>query len=139
MVDPTLLRPGRASGFCYFNAPVLAICELLDAGVERVYYVDLDAHHGDGVEEAFADDDRVATLSVHEDGRCWVGVWAMLNGIDPAVQPTPEAEAVLRDLTWNRGAGRNPPEHWFTTLADSPRPGPVREPVRRVANLARHP
>ncbi|HYG91564.1 MAG TPA: acetoin utilization protein AcuC [Azospirillum sp.] len=234
-------RPGRASGFCYFNAPVLAICELLDAGVERIYYVDLDAHHGDGVEEAFADDDRVLTLSVHEQGRwpftgsadaragrmvrnlpvpqgfndseldhlvetailplgewfrpdvvvvqtgadalaedplsrlelsngalwravgaliglaprllvvggggynpwsvgrCWAGVWATLNGIDPAARPTPEAEAVLRDLTWHRGAGRNPPEHWFTTLADSPRPGPVREPVRQVAELARHP
>ena len=36
-------RPGRASGFCYFNAPVLGILELLDGGIERVYYVDLDA------------------------------------------------------------------------------------------------
>ena len=231
-------RPGRASGFCYLNAPVLAILELLDAGVERVYYVDLDAHHGDGVEEAFADDDRVLTLSVHEDGRwpftgkaeeragrlvrnlpvppgfndsemdhlaeaailplgrwfapevvvvqtgadalaedplsrlelsngalwravaalvdlaprtlvvggggynpwsvgrCWAGIWATLNGLDPARGPTHAAEAVLRALTWNRSAGRNPPEHWFTTLADPPRPGPVREAVRRVAALA---
>ena len=231
-------RPGRASGFCYFNAPVLGILALLDEGIERVCYVDLDAHHGDGVEEAFAHDDRVLTISVHEDGRwpftgkaedraggmarnlpvppgfndtemayllenailplgrafrpqvvviqtgsdalaedplsrlelsngalwdavralmglaprllvvggggynpwsvgrCWAGVWATLNGIDPAVLPTPEAERVLRALTWSRAAGRNPPEHWFTTLADVPRPGPVRDAVRRVVAVA---
>ncbi|MBP2314545.1 acetoin utilization protein AcuC [Azospirillum soli] len=231
-------RPGRASGFCYFNAPVLGILALLDEGIERVCYVDLDAHHGDGVEEAFAHDDRVLTISVHEEGRwpftgkaedraggvarnlpvppgfndtemayllenailplgrafrpqvvviqtgsdalaedplsrlelsngalwdavralmglaprllvvggggynpwsvgrCWAGVWATLNGIDPAVPPTLEAERVLRALTWSRAAGRNPPEHWFTTLADAPRPGPVRDAVRRVVALA---
>ncbi|WP_448187647.1 acetoin utilization protein AcuC [Azospirillum sp. sgz301742] len=234
-------RPGRASGFCYLNAPVLAILELLDAGVERVYYVDLDAHHGDGVEEAFAGDDRVLTLSVHERGRwpftgsaeeraganvrnlpvpkgfndseldhlvetailplghrfrpevvvvqsgadaladdplsklelsngalwravgalvglaprvlvvggggynpwsvgrCWAGIWAVLNGFDPMAPPTHAAESVLRALTWHRGAGRNPPEHWFTTLVDVPRPGPVREEVRRVASLTLEP
>ncbi|MEK9722933.1 MAG: acetoin utilization protein AcuC [Rhodospirillaceae bacterium] len=65
-------RPDRASGFCYFNDPVLAILRLLDAGLDRVFYLDLDAHHGDGVEAAFADDARVATLSIHEQGR-WPG------------------------------------------------------------------
>lgn len=231
-------RPGRASGFCYLNAPVLAILELLDAGVERVYYVDLDAHHGDGVEEAFAADDRVLTLSVHEEGRwpftgtaetrsgrmvrnlpvppgfndsemdhlveaailplghwfrpeavvvqtgadalaedplsrlelsngalwravaaliglaprllvvggggynpwsvgrCWAGIWATLNGVSPSAEPTAAAEAVLRALTWTRSAGRNPPEHWFTTLADGPRAGLVRTAVQRVAAMA---
>jgi len=234
-------RPARASGFCYFNAPVLAILELLDAGFGRVCYIDLDAHHGDGVEEAFADDDRVLTISVHEDGRwpftgkaeeragrmvrnlpvppgfndselayvvehalvpltrdfapevlvlqtgadalaedplsrlelsnralwdavaalaplapqtmvvggggynpwsvgrAWAGIWAVLNGIDPAAPPTPQAEAVLRALTWNRAAGRNPPRHWFTTLADVPREGPVRDGVCRVVELALDP
>lgn len=231
-------RPGRASGFCYTNAPVLAILALLDGGVGRVLYVDVDAHHGDGVQDAFADDDRVFTISVHEDGRwpftgpvedraggmarnlpvppgfndsemdylldrvilplgeafrpdavviqsgadailedplsrlelsnralwravgavarlaprvlvvggggynpwsvgrAWAGVWATLNGIDPDVPPTREAEAVLRALTWSRAAGRNPPEHWFTTIPDAPRPGEVRDAVRRVAALA---
>jgi acetoin utilization protein AcuC len=230
--------PARASGFCYTNGPVLGILALLDAGVERVYYVDLDAHHGDGVEAAFAEDDRVLTLSVHEDGRwpftgkakdraggmarnlpvpqgfndtemaflveeailplgrafapqalvlqtgadaladdplsrlelsnhalwdavrrliglaprvmvvggggynpwsvgrCWAGIWAVLNGIDPAVPAAPAAERVLRSLTWSRAAGRNPPEHWFTMFPDTPRPGPVRDPVRRVVELA---
>ena len=62
-------RRDRASGFCYFNDPVFAILTLLDAGVERVLYVDLDAHHGDGVEDAFAADERVHTVSIHEAGR----------------------------------------------------------------------
>jgi acetoin utilization protein AcuC len=57
------------SGFCYFNDPVFAIKTFLDAGLEQVYYVDLDAHHGDGVEIAFFDEERVTTLSVHEDYR----------------------------------------------------------------------
>jgi acetoin utilization protein AcuC len=39
---------------------------------------------------------------------------------------------VLRALTWNRSQGRNPPGHWFTTIADSPRPGPVRDEIRQV-------
>ena len=62
-------RPDRASGFCYFNDPVFAILTLLDAGVGRLLYVDLDAHHGDGVQDAFADDPRVHTVSIHEQGR----------------------------------------------------------------------
>jgi acetoin utilization protein AcuC len=227
-------RRDRASGFCYFNDPVLAILTMLDHGMGRVYYADLDAHHGDGVQDAFAEDDRVLTVSVHEGarwpftgpaddraggmarnlpvpaglndsemdwiveralmplgrafapdvvviqcgadaladdplsrlelsnralwaavgrlatlasrvlvlggggynpwsvGRCWAGVWAVLNGIDPDVPPTEAAETVLRALTWNRSQGRNPPEHWFTTIADSPRPGPVRDEIRQV-------
>ncbi|MGQ9371745.1 acetoin utilization protein AcuC [Azospirillum sp. A39] len=231
-------RPDRASGFCFLNDPVLGILALLDGGVGRVLYVDLDAHHGDGVEAAFAGDPRVLTVSVHEEGRwpftgrvgdraggsarnlpvpagfndrelahlvdaallplgrafapevlvlqcgadaladdplsrlelsngalwaavaalsglaprrlvlggggynpwsvarCWAGVWATLDGRDPAVPPTPAAEALLRSLTWTRAAGRNPPERWFTTLADPPRDGPLRDAVRQVAAAA---
>ncbi|MEK9661833.1 MAG: acetoin utilization protein AcuC [Alphaproteobacteria bacterium] len=224
-------RPDRASGFCYFNDVVLGILRLLDCGITRVFYADFDAHHGDGVQDAFADDDRVFTVSVHEAGRwprsgpvddraggaarnlpvppgfndseldllveaavlplgrvfapeivviqcgadalaedplsrldlsngalwravahtaaladrvlvlggggynpwsvarCWAGVWATVNGYAvPARLPAP-AEAVLRALTWHRQAGRNPPGHWFTTLADPPRPGAVRNEV----------
>ena len=62
-------RPNRASGFCYFNEPVLAIRSMLRRGVQRVFYIDLDAHQGDGVQDAFADEPRVFTLSVHEAGR----------------------------------------------------------------------
>jgi acetoin utilization protein AcuC len=62
-------RRDRAAGFCYFNDPVLGILRLLDRGVARVLYVDLDAHHGDGVEDAFMDEPRVLTLSIHERDR----------------------------------------------------------------------
>ena len=58
----------RAAGFCYVNDPVLAIQEIVAAG-RRVLYVDVDAHHGDGVQEAFYDSAEVMTVSVHQDGR----------------------------------------------------------------------
>jgi acetoin utilization protein AcuC len=230
-------RPARASGFCYFNDPALGILAALDAGLGRIVYVDIDAHHGDGVEDAFADEPRVTTISVHEAGRwphtglisdpargiynypvppdfndsefavileegilptvaaaapdlivlqggadalaedplsrlalsnlchrrtvaalrglaprllvlggggynpwavarCWAGVWAALNEIAvPDRLPSP-AEAVLRGLSWSRSAGRNPPDHWFTTLLDAPRPGPIRDAVRDLVRAA---
>jgi len=62
-------RPDRASGFCYFNDPVFSIMTLLDAGLDRVLYVDLDAHHGDGVQDTYARDPRVFTISIHEEKR----------------------------------------------------------------------
>lgn len=62
-------RRDRASGFCYFNDPVFAILVLLQGGAGRVLYVDFDAHHGDGVQDAFEHDARVHTISLHEHGR----------------------------------------------------------------------
>lgn len=62
-------KPDRASGFCYFNDPVFSIMRLLRGGLDKVLYVDLDAHHGDGVQDAFAADPRVFTVSIHEQGR----------------------------------------------------------------------
>jgi acetoin utilization protein AcuC len=61
--------PDRAHGFCYFNDPVFAVLELERCGFGPVLYVDLDAHHGDGVQLAFAADREVMTISVHEQGR----------------------------------------------------------------------
>ncbi len=58
---------GRASGFCYVNDIVLGILLLLRR-YRRVMYVDIDAHHGDGVQEAFYESDRVLTFSLHESG-----------------------------------------------------------------------
>ena len=55
-----------ASGFCVYNDPAIAIAWLLAAGASRVAYVDLDVHHGDGVQAAFYDDPRVLTISLHE-------------------------------------------------------------------------
>ena len=231
-------RPDRASGFCYFNDPVLGILAMLDQGLSRIFYVDVDAHHGDGVEDAFVGDGRVFTLSIHESGRwpysgkiedraggsarnlpvpagfndsemrflfdevvlplavrfapeaivlqcgadgladdpmsglslsnralwscvrglmgraprflvlggggynpwavarCWAGVWATLNGIEPSVSPTPSALEVLRGLSWNRSQGRDPPDHWFDSIADPAREGPVREQVRALVKAA---
>jgi acetoin utilization protein AcuC len=60
--------PDRASGFCIYNDPAVAIAWLLDQGVERIAYVDVDVHHGDGVERIFADEPRVLTISLHESG-----------------------------------------------------------------------
>ena len=59
--------PERASGFCYVNDAVLAIMRLRARGF-RVAYVDIDAHHGDGVQFAFYDDPTVLTVSTHERG-----------------------------------------------------------------------
>jgi len=59
-------RPGRAQGFCYFNDPVLGVMRLRRAGW-RVLYVDIDAHHCDGVEAAFRNDGETLTLSFHMD------------------------------------------------------------------------
>ncbi len=61
-------KPGAASGFCIYNDSAVAIKRLLAEGAERVAYVDLDAHHGDGVEAVFWDDPRVLTVSVHQNG-----------------------------------------------------------------------
>lgn len=58
----------RASGFCYVNDVVLACMRLAAAG-KRVAYLDIDAHHGDGVQEAFYHRDDVLTISLHEDGQ----------------------------------------------------------------------
>jgi acetoin utilization protein AcuC len=240
-------RRDRASGFCYLNDPVLAIFVLLDAGLERVFYLDVDAHHGDGVQAAFAEEPRVLTVSVHEAGRwpmsalaqrdsaavpgslsdraggmarnlpvpagfndsemsflleaailplaetfgpqavvlqcgadaleedplsklslsnlalwhvvaavkdlaprllvlggggynpwsvarCWAGVWATLIGVDLPDRLPKAAEAVLRGLPWRHSRGRNPPDHWFTRLADLPRQGPIRAEMRALAD-----
>lgn len=236
--------PDRAGGFCYLNDPVLAMLALRRAGARRIAYVDIDAHHCDGVEAGFAGDPETLLISVHEDrrwpftgkleedgggnclnmpvprgfndsemaeirdrlimpalegfapdaivlqcgadavtedplsrlelsnnahwavlralmalnaprllvlggggynpwsvGRLWTGIWATLNGHDIPDRVTPEAEAVLRALEWKKArAGRNPPTHWFTTLRDRPRPGPVRPEIsERLARLAARP
>ncbi len=235
--------PDRANGFCYLNDPVLAMLSLRHHGVRRIAYVDIDAHHPDGVEVGFAGDPECLMISVHEDrlwprtgsiendaggngfnlpvprgfndsemafvrnalilpkiadfnpdaivllcgadgveedplahlnlsnnahwdvlrglmvmaprllvlggggynpwsvGRMWTGVWGILNGYDiPEVLPE-RAEQVLRGLRWDRNRrGRNPPEHWFTTLRDQPRPGEVRQEVLdAVAHLSQRP
>jgi acetoin utilization protein AcuC len=228
-------RRDRASGFCYFNDPVFAIRRLLDGGVARVLYADLDAHHGDGVQDAFLDDPRVRLVSIHEDGRwphsgaasdrgrgqatnlpvpegcndsefaclidevvlplaarfapgavvitcgtdalagdplsrmalsngalwnaverliefsgpavvlggggynpwtlarCWTGLWARLSGREiPVVLPA-DAQLILRSLACDLIDDEDVEPTWLETLADAPRPGPVRSAVRALA------
>ena len=228
-------KADRASGFCFLNDAVLGLYAWLDQGLENLLYIDIDAHHGDGVQEAFAEDPRVFTLSIHEAGRwpftgalddraggharnipvpaglndvefsylwqqavlplvrhlrpqaimlqcgadaleedplarlslsnnahagavatlrdqaprlillggggynpwtvarCWAGAWGALNGFSPPARLPDSAEKILRGLTFHRAAGRNPPETWFTTLRDAPRPGPLRTEIRHLA------
>lgn len=61
--------PDRANGFCYLNDPVLAMLALRRAGLHRIAYVDIDAHHCDGVQHGFAGDPEALLISTHEEGR----------------------------------------------------------------------
>ena len=58
--------PDAASGFCIYNDIGIAISWLLEQGVDRIAYIDVDVHHGDGVQAMFYDDPRVLTISIHE-------------------------------------------------------------------------
>ncbi|MHA6323868.1 acetoin utilization protein AcuC [Roseivivax sp. CAU 1753] len=62
-------HPDRAHGFCYINEPVLTIQRLLAQGLGRIVYIDIDAHHSDGVEPAFAGSTKVRMISCHEENR----------------------------------------------------------------------
>ncbi len=228
-------QPARARGSCYFNDPVLGILSMLDEGLTRICYIDIDAHHGDGVEAAFYFNRDILTISVHEAGcwpftgtesepergvinfavppgfndsemaflfndfilplvenhgpeaiiiqtgadsladdlmmelalsnrahasvvktliraaprllvlggggynpcavaRCWAGIWAVVNDIEVPERLPEAGEAVLRELAQQHlSLGHKPPEHWFTTLADEPRTGKIRESVKQVA------
>jgi acetoin utilization protein AcuC len=97
--------PDRANGFCYLNDVVLGIKVLQRAGLSRIAYVDLDAHHCDGVELAFAGDPSVRMISVHQEGRWpFTGLLADTAGGSAFNLPVPksyndsEARAVLNDL-----------------------------------------
>lgn len=69
--------PDRANGFCYFNDPALAILSLRRNGAQRIAYVDIDAHHPDGVEAAFGRDPDILMISVHEENR-----WPRTGALD---------------------------------------------------------
>ena len=110
-------RKDRAAGFCYVNDPVIIIMKLIEQGY-RVAYLDVDVHHGDGVQWAFYDSNQVLTISIHQDGRTlfpgmgevqeigrgagtgyslnvplWPGAddWLFLRAYDEAVDPILEA------------------------------------------------
>lgn len=122
-------RPDRASGFCYFNDPVFAILTLLEEGARRVAYVDLDAHHGDGVEDAFAADERVRCCSTHEAER-WPGTGQRdtpqaRNIVLPRRAGGPAFAAVIRDRVLPFVAGFAPEAVVITCGADALRGDPL--------------
>jgi acetoin utilization protein AcuC len=59
---------GHAEGFCYVNDIVIAIHRLLKRGFKRILYIDIDAHHGNGVQDAFYDSEKVLFISLHQNG-----------------------------------------------------------------------
>lgn len=111
-------RADSARGFCYFNDPVLAVLRLRQHGW-RVLYVDIDAHHADGVEAAFVDDPDVLTLSLHMDtryaypfrgGRC-EDCGSKKSGYATINVPLPEGTTddeyrLVFDAVWERAVAR---------------------------------
>ncbi len=97
--------PDRANGFCYLNDPVLALLFLRRAGLQRLAYIDIDAHHPDGVEHAFEADPDTLQISLHEEGR-WpftgaltdAGVGQVYNLPVPRGFNDTEMHAVLHQL-----------------------------------------
>ncbi len=104
-------RPDRAQGFCYFNDAVLAVKRLREAGL-RVLYVDIDAHHGDGVEEAFCADPDVFTFSLHMDTRYAYP----FRGGAVTDQGLPEGEAACLNLPLPRATNDSEYALVFETL-----------------------
>ncbi len=107
--------PGRANGFCYLNDVVLGIKVMQRAGLGRIAYVDIDAHHCDGVELAFTGDPGVRMISVHEEGRWpFTGALNETAGQSAFNLPVPkgyndtEARAVLDELILPRVAEFRP-------------------------------
>ena len=68
-------------------------------------------------------------------GRCWAGLWATLSGREVQRKPRHEGSN-LRDVVWHHRLGRTAPEHWFETLSDVPRPGPIRAEIEALAEAA---
>ncbi len=85
--------PERASGFCVYDDPAVAIAWMLAQGAERVAYVDVDVHHGDGVQACFWHDPRVLTVSIHEYAPEF-GFFPGTGGLDERGGPGAEGSAV---------------------------------------------
>jgi len=142
--------PDRANGFCYLNDPVLAMLAQRRGGAPRIAYVDIDAHHCDGVDLAFRADPDTLLISVHEERR-WPSTGALedpgagnvFNLPVPAGFNDTEMAAALDRLVLPRVAAFRPDaprskpqqDHWFTSLRDAPRPGPLRDVVRARLDL----
>ena len=139
----------RAAGFCVYNDCAVAISWLLDHGFERIAYVDVDVHHGDGVQAAFYDDPRVLTISLHQHpltlwpGTGWPGEYGERRRAR-ATRSTCRCRRAPRDAGWLRAfhavvpvaAARVPPaDPGHPVRRGHPRRGPAGQPraVRRRA------
>ncbi|RLK61572.1 acetoin utilization protein AcuC [Actinokineospora cianjurensis] len=81
--------PDRAAGFCVYNDCAVAISWLLDNGFDRIAYLDVDVHHGDGVQTVFSDDPRVLTVSLHQHpATLWPGTGSVTELGGPGAQGT---------------------------------------------------
>jgi acetoin utilization protein AcuC len=78
--------PDRASGFCVYDDPAIAIAWLLEHGCDRIAYVDVDVHHGDGVQAIFWNEPRVLTISLHQ-----FGAWFFPGSGDLSERGGPDA------------------------------------------------
>ncbi|MFI6866780.1 acetoin utilization protein AcuC [Nocardia sp. NPDC050406] len=99
--------PNSAAGFCVYNDAAVAISWLLDNGFDRIAYLDVDVHHGDGVQRAFYGDPRVLTLSIHQHpATLWPNTgWAEETGTGDA-EGTALNLGIMpgtRDALWLRG------------------------------------
>ena len=124
--------PDRAAGFCYLNDPVLAIRRLMALGAARIAYVDLDAHHPDGVVAAFADAPDVLIISTHEEDR-WprtgvltdTGCGNVFNLPLPRGSTDADARAALDGLILPRVAAHAPDAVVLQCGADCVREDPL--------------
>jgi acetoin utilization deacetylase AcuC-like enzyme len=98
-------EPQRAMGFCIFNNIAVAARDALEHGMERVAIIDYDAHHGNGTQAAFQDEERVAFLSTHQ----W-GIYPGTGGIDD----TPQARKRVVNVPLPAFAG----DQVFAQIAD---------------------
>lgn len=103
-------KKSSASGFCYVNDIVLGIVELLKYH-QRVLYIDIDVHHGDGVEEAFYVTDRVMTVSFHRYGRDFFPFTGGVNAIGAG-----KGKNYALNIPLKRGMDDNSFEHIFTPI-----------------------
>lgn len=93
----------RASGFCIYNDAAAAIQRLLDGGANRVLYIDVDAHHGDGTQEIFWADKRVMTISLHETGMSLFPGTGFSNEIGSPAAPGYAVNVALPTTTGDAG------------------------------------
>lgn len=118
--------PDRANGFCYINEPVLTIQHLLQMGFDRIAYVDIDAHHCDGVAVAFHGSRAVKMISLHEERR-----WPYTGDVDDTAGgaainiPVPrgfndtEFDLVLNDIILPAVAAQKPDAIFLQCGADA--------------------